>query len=82
MGNPDLVFIFNDVKVLILKGHDWQNMSRNEAFQMAITRYLDEARQNIEHWQQVAKENPDAVDPNWNVEAEWSIDSIKVYDSF
>ena len=64
MGNADLVIIFNDEKVVIVTGKEYE--SRTEAIKLAI-----------EKWEEYVREMEDVAD--FPEELDFEIKNIKIY---
>ena len=79
MGNADLLFIFNDLTTIIIKGTNYNNPYNSEALAMAIKKYEEMADSEIKEWYKAEAENPEMVNKDFCPEIYWEIKSIKKY---
>ena len=75
MGNPNLVFIFNGEKVIIIQGQSWQ--SKPNAIEVAITLYYRWAKKEVEFINTLTK--TDGTKANAKI-SDYDIESMKVYE--
>lgn len=77
MGNLDLVVIFNDNYTIKIKGTEYS--TDDEALDLAINKYRETAKSEIELWYKTEKEQPEMVVKDYDIQGDWRIQSIKIY---
>lgn len=75
MGNADLIFIFNDTKIIEILGTKYDN--RKQAIKMAIEEYYKWAKSRVQFEKTLETINPSSTPP----EMYYMIDSIKIYEN-
>lgn len=86
MGNPNLIFIFNDNVVIKINGAELGYEGtlldrRAKGYQLAIEKYVNQAKEAIAHWHKIKEENPEMVEENYQPENDYEIVSVKVYET-
>ncbi len=75
MGNPDLIFIFNGQKVIIIQGQSWE--SKPNALEAAITLYYRWAEKEVEFIKNLTL--ADSKKSNAKI-SDYDIEDMKIYE--
>ncbi len=77
MGNPDLVFIFNETIIIFINGLNYTD--RNNAINKALEEYNLKKQCALMEYKDALQNTPERVVKDYDIDNDWEIKSIKIY---